>query len=119
MRHSFGYPIAFLERRQLLRILYDALPDKTRIHVNKTMSTIEHFTKDEITGARVLTKEGDVYEGDLIVGADGIHSQTRGEIWRRINSSKSAFKTAECIDKCRCSPLQSHENFTNEACQVF
>ncbi|EFY96953.2 FAD binding domain-containing protein [Metarhizium robertsii ARSEF 23] len=97
---NFGYPIAFLERRQLLRILYDALPDKTRIHVNKTMSTIEHFTKDEITGARVLTKEGDVYEGDLIVGADGIHSQTRGEIWRRINSSKSEFEPAECIDKC-------------------
>ncbi|KID82770.1 FAD-dependent monooxygenase [Metarhizium guizhouense ARSEF 977] len=97
---NFGYPIAFLERRQLLRILYDALPDKTRIHVNKTMSTIEYFTKDEMTGARVLTQEGDVYEGDLIVGADGIHSQTRGEIWRRINSSKSAFETAACIDKC-------------------
>ncbi|KAG8412675.1 hypothetical protein J3458_013116 [Metarhizium acridum] len=96
---NFGYPIVFLERRQLLRILYDALPDKTKLHVNKTVSTIEHFTKDQVGGARVLTKEGDVYEGDLVVGADGVHSQTRREIWRRITSSKSVAETAASIVK--------------------
>jgi 2-polyprenyl-6-methoxyphenol hydroxylase-like FAD-dependent oxidoreductase len=30
----------------------------------------------------VVTEDGAVYTGDLIVGADGVHSSIRSEMWR-------------------------------------
>lgn len=87
--HSFGYPIAFLERQKLLEILYNALPDKTKVHVNKTVSDIEQYTEEGKRGIWVRTLDGDVYEGDLIVGADGVHSRARSEMWRMASSSGS------------------------------
>lgn len=33
-------------------------------------------------GARVITDDGAVYDGHLIVGADGVHSRIRSEMWR-------------------------------------
>ncbi|POR36054.1 FAD binding domain-containing protein [Tolypocladium paradoxum] len=84
--HSFGYPIAFLERRKLLEILFNALPEKTKVQVNKTVSDIEQYTEDGKGGIRVRTLDGDVYDGDLIVGADGVHSRTRSEMWRMSSS---------------------------------
>lgn len=35
---------------------------------------------------RVTTKSGVTYEGDLVVGADGVHSQVRSEMWSFSNS---------------------------------
>ncbi|KAM4067154.1 FAD binding domain-containing protein [Hirsutella rhossiliensis] len=84
---NFGYPIAFLERRKLLEILYDALPDKAEARVNKTVSSIDQQTGDGKSGVRVRTLDGDVYEGDMVVGADGVHSRTRSEMWRLSSSS--------------------------------
>lgn len=85
--HSFGYPITFLERRRLLEILYNALPDKTKVKVNKTVSDIEQYSEGGKYSVRIRTLDGDVYEGDLVVGADGVHSQTRREMWRLSGSS--------------------------------
>jgi FAD dependent monooxygenase len=31
---------------------------------------------------RVFTEGGAVYEGDLVMGADGVHSLVRKEMWR-------------------------------------
>lgn len=81
-RSRFGYPIAFLERRRLLEVLYDALPDKSRVLVDRNVSSIEQ----DDDGVRVRTTDGHVYEGDLVVGADGVHSRTRSEIWRMCGS---------------------------------
>lgn len=30
----------------------------------------------------MVTEDGAVYTGDLIVGADGVHSSVRSEMWR-------------------------------------
>ena len=32
--------------------------------------------------ASVVTEDGSVFQGDLIVGADGVHSRIRSEMWR-------------------------------------
>jgi FAD dependent monooxygenase len=75
---SFGLPLAFLERQKLLQILYDSLPDTSKVLTDKTVISV-----DCSTGARciVRTEEGGVYQGDLVVGADGVHSQVRGQMW--------------------------------------
>ncbi|KAK8004901.1 FAD binding monooxygenase [Apiospora arundinis] len=75
---TFGYPLAFMERRGLLEILYDGIADKSNIHVNKAVTHVEQND----AGAKVHTEDGEVYEGDIVVGADGIHSKTLREMWR-------------------------------------
>nr|K2QVI4.2 RecName: Full=FAD-dependent monooxygenase dpmpE; AltName: Full=Diterpenoid pyrone biosynthesis cluster protein E; Flags: Precursor [Macrophomina phaseolina MS6] len=85
-RRSFAYPIAFMERRKLLEILYDLLPDKSRVEVDKAVSRIEEHPEHHGV-LRAYTHDGDVYEGNLVVGADGVHSRTRREMWRLSGSS--------------------------------
>ena len=59
----------------LLEILYTNLPDTTRVKTNSAVIAVEH----EEDSIRV---DNCSYEGHLVVGADGIHSTTRKEMWR-------------------------------------
>lgn len=74
----FGFPIAFFERQKLLEILYETYPDHSKIHVNKKVVEVKLLDNK----AGVITNDGSLYTGDLIVGADGVHSRIRSEIWR-------------------------------------
>ncbi|PFH58953.1 hypothetical protein XA68_13019 [Ophiocordyceps unilateralis] len=49
---SFGYPISFMERRRLLEILYNALPDKTKIHTKKEVISVEPDAIEEKSSIR-------------------------------------------------------------------
>jgi 2-polyprenyl-6-methoxyphenol hydroxylase-like FAD-dependent oxidoreductase len=69
--------MAFLERRQLLKVLYNNLRDKTKIY--SSCKALEICLTD--TGVRVKT-DGEVFEGDIVVGADGVHSHVRREMER-------------------------------------
>lgn len=62
----------------LLQILYNNLKHKDRVLTKKRVSRVE-LTKD---GVQAYTEDGSVYEGDIVVGADGIHSAVRDEMWR-------------------------------------
>ncbi|KAK1148538.1 hypothetical protein N8T08_009544 [Aspergillus melleus] len=75
----FGIPLAFLERRKLLQILYGSLRDQSRVLVDKTVISVQQNEDD--TGV-VKVQDGSIYRGDLIVGADGVHSRVRREMWR-------------------------------------
>lgn len=79
----FGFPLAFLDRQKLLEILYNALPDK-EVVVKTSKAVVRIEEQSDI--ARVYTYDGECYEGDLVVGADGVHSRVRAEIWRLANS---------------------------------
>ncbi|KAH1304729.1 hypothetical protein KXW98_001578 [Aspergillus fumigatus] len=79
----FGLPLAFLERRRMLRALYDTLPDSSQVLVNKAVTSVEREVSDLM---RVTTYDGSVYRGNLVVGADGVHSRVRAEMWRLANS---------------------------------
>lgn len=72
------YPIVSLDRKKVLEVLYQRYPDKSKIIVNKKALEVQLSGVD----ASVVTEDGQVYQGDLIVGADGVHSRIRSEMWR-------------------------------------
>jgi 2-polyprenyl-6-methoxyphenol hydroxylase-like FAD-dependent oxidoreductase len=89
----FGLPFAFLERRRMLRVLYDTLSDSSRVLVDKAVVSVE---REDSELMRVTTRDGSVYHGNLVVGADGVHSRVRAEMWRLANSkSPGAFPERE------------------------
>lgn len=83
--HRFGYPIAFLDRQKMLEILYHGYPDHQKICLD------ERVTKIEPCGDTVIvsTGNGSVYRGHLVVGADGVHSKVRQEIWNAVEKAGS------------------------------
>lgn len=77
-RGSMGYPIAFLERRRVLKILFDRLPDPTKVLTNKKVISVDHIAD----GVLVNCDDGSRFTGDIVAGADGVHSRIRREMWR-------------------------------------
>lgn len=59
-------------------MLYDNLRDQSKILVNKRV----HGILETDTGVNVLTTNGEVFHGDIVIGADGVHSIVRKEMRR-------------------------------------
>ncbi len=59
-----------------MQSLYDQLKDKSRVRLCKKVSRIEQSR----TGAKVVCSDGSEFNGDIVIGADGIHSWTRKEM---------------------------------------
>jgi len=59
-------------------ILRDNLRDKGKLLVNKQVERVGHSTH----GVTVHCKDGSTYEADVLVGADGVRSKVREEMWR-------------------------------------
>lgn len=68
-----GYPLAFLTRADLLKVLYDHVKDKSKVLTSKWVTAIDQ----DKSGATVHCKDGSSYTGDIVVGADGIHSAVK------------------------------------------
>ncbi|KAB8268882.1 hypothetical protein BDV30DRAFT_230298 [Aspergillus minisclerotigenes] len=84
--YDHGYPIVFFERRMLIQILYDKIQDKSKVLTSQRVQIV-HTSQSHVT---VTTKDGKFYKGDIIVGADGIHSTVRRQMWeeaRKMNPS--------------------------------
>ncbi len=79
-----GYAAVFFERQALLQILYDNLKSKELVLPRKRAVAIT-TTK---SGILIRTEDGDTFAGDIVVGADGVHSVVRREM-RRIASQLS------------------------------
>lgn len=84
-----GYHVSFLQRRDLLKVLYAHTPDKSKIHTSKRVCKVDH----QDSGVVVHCQDGSKYSGDIIVGADGIHSTVRSLMQQHIElSSPGATK---------------------------
>lgn len=75
---SHGYPIIFLDRRMLIQVLYDKIQDKSKVLTSHRVQSIETGT----SSSTVTTTTGQTYTGNIVVGADGIHSKVRQEMWK-------------------------------------
>jgi FAD dependent monooxygenase len=87
-------PLAFLERRILLDILYTALPDASWVLAGKSVVSVEQ-EHDGKNGMTVRTDDGSSYHGDLVVSADGVHSRVRREMWRLAELERPGSITAK------------------------
>ena len=77
-RGSTNYPVCFLDRQKVLRSLADHVHNQQRVLLNKKVTEIDH-SSDRVT---VHCADGTSYCGDVVVGADGIWSKVRQEMWR-------------------------------------
>ena len=59
-------------------MLYDNLKDKSKVLTGRA---VVHLESDE-KSVRATTSDGEVFTGAILIGADGIHSSTRREMWR-------------------------------------
>ena len=74
--------------------MYRAQPSKSKLLANKAVVSIE----DDEHGVKVTTKDGSVYEGDIVIGADGVWSTVRQAMWasmERDNDIKDLAKDKE------------------------
>lgn len=82
-----GHGVTFNDRQVLLRVLHENIKDKSKLLLNKS---VEKVTTTE-AGATVETKDGDVFEGDIVVGLDGIRSTVREEMWRIASKASPGY----------------------------
>lgn len=62
----------------LMQVLYDKLESKASVHAGQKVVSVLELDN----GIQVTTDKGKVFEGDILVGADGIYSTVRKEMWR-------------------------------------
>lgn len=74
---AFELPVILFDRMRCVTHLYEGLPDQSFIRTNSRVDRVEH-TK---TGVKVYLTDGTVEEGDIVVGADGVHSIVKQLMW--------------------------------------
>ncbi|RAK73510.1 FAD-dependent oxidoreductase [Aspergillus fijiensis CBS 313.89] len=83
-----GYPLSIISRQALLSILFDYLPRQDRIRFNQKVIQVAPSAR-EVT---VHTADGSRLSGDIVVGADGVHSIVRSQMWQYIQSNRRAAR---------------------------
>lgn len=83
----FGYPAFFIDGHKILGVLYNNLLNQDCVLTEKAVARL-HV---EEQGVKVVTQYGSCYYGDIVVGADGVHSVTRDEIWRIGNEQSPGY----------------------------
>ncbi|KAF2846524.1 FAD/NAD(P)-binding domain-containing protein [Plenodomus tracheiphilus IPT5] len=84
-----GYPTIFVDRQMLLKILYDNLRGKSKVLTSKGIVHVDNL--DDRNQVQVTTGDGSIFTGSILIGADGIHSTVRREMWRIADQSDSHY----------------------------
>ncbi|RAH45764.1 FAD-dependent oxidoreductase [Aspergillus brunneoviolaceus CBS 621.78] len=73
-----GYPVAFLDRQAVLAVLHKHLGSaQDRVFLNKRVTKVDHLLEKVV----VHCEDNTTFEGDLVVGADGVRSNIRYQMW--------------------------------------
>jgi 2-polyprenyl-6-methoxyphenol hydroxylase-like FAD-dependent oxidoreductase len=70
-----------------LKTIYGNLKDKSKVLVNKGIASVEHSK----SGVTAICDDGSTYQGDILIGADGVRSTVREEMWRLADSTVPAL----------------------------
>ena len=70
-----------MDRHFLLQTLFNRISDKGKTLLAKRVSRIGH-SRDHVS---VQCSDGTTYTGNVVVGADGVHSIVRNEMWRHMS----------------------------------
>jgi flavin-dependent dehydrogenase len=79
--HRFGYESYIIARPILYDLLHRQVP-KERIHMGVKITE----TSQDDNGVRIHCNNGAVYEGDILVGADGAYSIVRQSIYSQLKA---------------------------------
>ncbi|KAJ2980239.1 hypothetical protein NUW58_g7001 [Xylaria curta] len=85
-----GYTTLTLERRLFLKALYDTLEHRERVHEHQRVAAVVE-RKDSVA---VVMQDGSEHVGDLVVGADGVHSLCRELMWKKANETIEGYISA-------------------------
>jgi FAD dependent monooxygenase len=77
IEEKFELPVVLFNRQECVTHLYDNLPDQSMIRTSARVDRIEHTE----TGVKVYLTDGSFEEGDIVIGADGVHSLVRQVMW--------------------------------------
>lgn len=83
MEDRTGYPFVVMERQEILQVLYAGIKDKSRLLARN--GAVSFSENDE--GVIVTCEDGTVYKGDVLVGADGIHSKVREFMYDKLEET--------------------------------
>ncbi|KAJ4411603.1 hypothetical protein N0V91_001388 [Didymella pomorum] len=101
---SLGYEPIFVDRQMIIQILYNSLRDQSKVLTKKGVTRVEQTTG----GVLVTTDDGRIFRGDVLVGADGIHSTVRREMWRLADQDNTGFF-----------PMDERSSVPTEYCCIF
>ncbi|BAE65141.1 unnamed protein product [Aspergillus oryzae RIB40] len=78
-----GYPIAFIDRQVVLKVLYDHLAE----HQDRVLTGKKVVKVEDLHGkVKVHCEDHSVFDGDFVVGADGVRSIVRQQMWDYMDS---------------------------------
>lgn len=96
LEERFNEPTIAIHRADLHDILLGALPAGT-VHLGKRCA---RFEEDE-EGVSVSFTDGETVRSDLLVGADGIHSVVRGQLFPEVKLRYSGYTTWRGVAETR------------------
>ncbi|KAJ5240193.1 hypothetical protein N7468_004812 [Penicillium chermesinum] len=98
-RAMLGDQVRFMERRDAVQGIWDGLKDKSKVI---TATSLVKITCDA-DGVTAEASDGQVFHGDIIIGADGVHSRVQQEMQRIAAADRPGFDLFPDKDGIECS----------------
>ncbi|RYP28807.1 hypothetical protein DL767_007025 [Monosporascus sp. MG133] len=98
LEQVMGYPMVVLDRQQLLDILYSHIREKTKVIPGARIVSVS----EDHQGVHVTTSDGRQFTGDILVGADGVRSFVRQEMWRLARLTVPGYFSDDEINNIKC-----------------
>ncbi|KAI3325427.1 putative monooxygenase [Xylariaceae sp. AK1471] len=75
VERNHGYGIRVAHRPDIVKFLYESLPETVRSHILLKKNVVDIAVLDD--GVEVYCSDGTTHEGSLVIGADGVRSKAR------------------------------------------